>query len=138
MVPSTCVPVDNASADLYEQDSAKVKFKPGKTGTFSLRCAVTNPRDSDNPGWDMFAIGCSDPDGVSGLNYESHVELKRVKRTNDQATRLETLDCNRGTKAFSHAFDFDDFAYYVTVNLTRKITTVSPTVWFVQLKKRPE
>jgi hypothetical protein len=135
MVPSTCVPVNQTSNELYMQDTAKVTFKPGKTGQVQVRCAVTNPLDPNIPlVWSTFAVGCKDPDGVSGLNYEAHVNLKRVAIGSGVAANLVTLDCNTGSKGFNHVFDFVKYAYYVTVSVTRKTTTQNPSVWAVQLK----
>jgi hypothetical protein len=140
IVPSACV-VDEADTTLYSFNSPKLMFAAGKTGTIGVRCMVTNPVDSGllfgpsapNPTWHAITIGCNDPDGSSGLDYEVHASLARVRISNGVSSTITQIDCNTNTKSFSHTFDFWNYAYWIGINIQRKNTAQNPSAWAVRL-----
>ena len=137
---SVCEPgVDGAG--LYTFSGAKFLFSGSNTGEVRTRCQVSNPMDSGVPPWNTMVVGYQDPDGT-GINYQVTAQLVRVDKSTGVSTFIKTFSSNSfvGTGAtshsasFTHTFDFDNNAYFVTLTLDRVDSTNNPAVWFVQLK----
>jgi hypothetical protein len=129
------------SAGLYTLSGAKFLFSGTNTGEIKARCQVTNPMDSGVPPWSTMVVGYQDPDGT-GINYQVTAQLIRVDKSSGASTIIKTFSSNSfvGTGAtshnvsFTHTFDFDSNAYYVTLTLDRVDSSNNPAFWFVQLK----
>jgi hypothetical protein len=137
---SVCQPSEK-STGLYQFDGAHFSFSGSNTGEIIARCHVTNPMDSGVPPWNTLVVGYTDPDGT-GINYQVTAQLARVDKSSGTATILKTFSSNsfvdKGSTShnvsFTHTFDFDNNAYFVTLTLDRVSTSDKPAVWFVQLK----
>jgi hypothetical protein len=97
--------------------------------------------DSGVPPWNTLVMGYQDPDGT-GINYQVTAQLVRVDRSSGVSTIVKTISSNSfaatgptsRSVTFTHTFDFDNNAYFVTLTLDRVDTTANPSVWYVQLK----
>jgi len=86
-------------------------------------------------------VGYQDPDGT-GIDYQVVAQLVRVDKSSGVATFLKTFSSNSFVStgatshnvSFTHTFDFDNNAYYITLTLDRVDSSNNPSVWFVQLK----
>jgi hypothetical protein len=137
---SVCEPgVD--SSGLFTFNDAKFLFAGTNTGEIKARCHVTNPMDSGVPAWNTMVVGYQDPDGT-GINYQVTAQLVRVDKSSGVSTIVKTFSSNSFVStgatshnvSFTHTFDFDNNAYYVTLTLDRVDSSNNPAVWFVQLK----
>jgi hypothetical protein len=136
---SVCQPgVD--SAGLYTFDVASFKFSTGSTGQIKTRCHVTNPVDSAVPTWNTLTVGYLDPDGT-GINYQVDAQLVRVNKSTGVTGTIKVFDSSAfaatgatsKSVTFTHTFDFTNFAYFVTLIVTRADTAQDPAVWYAQL-----
>lgn len=137
---STCQPgVD--SAGLYTFNVAIFEFSGSNTGTIKTRCAVNNPLDSGVPSWKTLTVGYQDPDGT-GVNYQVNAQLNRVLKSTGVSYIIKVFDSSSfavntaasRSVSFTHTFDFTNFAYFVTLSVTRADANQSPAVWYVQLQ----
>ena len=86
-------------------------------------------------------MGYQDPDGT-GINYQVTAQLVRVDKSSGVSTIIKTLSSNSfaGTGAaahsitFTHTFDFDANAYFITLTLDRVDSNANPAVWYMELK----
>lgn len=137
---SVCQPgID--SAGLYTFNGGQFKFSGTSTGQIKVRCQVTNPMDSGVPAWGTLVVGYQDPDGT-GIDYQVDAQLNRVSKSSGTAFIIKTFDSSSFSTTgptshnitFTHTFDFTNYAYFVTLTVTRGDANQSPAVWFVQLK----
>jgi hypothetical protein len=139
-VGAACMP-DEGSTGKYEANAARFRHKGSFTGDIFARCNVTNPRDDGlNPGWDCLEVVYSrqaDTDQVTA-------ELIRVSNETGGVYTLATLDSNNfGTSPdeqtkhvdFHHDFNFEHFAYYVQIKVSRKSSSAghNPSISIVRL-----
>jgi len=133
-VASACVP-DEDSAGLYQFEQARFEFSRASTGQIVARCNITDPADlfGGNPGWNRMDVTYNDPDGFFN-NSRVRVQLRRVHKTTGASATIATFDSNLfgvgqqlETLSFNHAFNFVDYAYYLTLILDRTDATVGPT-----------
>ena len=137
---SVCQPSER-SAGLYQFDGSHFSFSGSNTGEILARCHVTNLMDSGAPAWNTMVVGYKDPDGT-GIDYQVTAQLSRVDKASGSSTILKTFSSNsfvdKGNTShntsFTHTFDFDNYAYFVTLTLDRVNTSDKSAVWFVQLK----
>ncbi len=137
---SVCQPGSD-SVGLYAYNVGIFEFASGSIGTIKTRCTITNPLDSGVPGWKTLTVGYADPDGL-GTDYQVDVELARTSKTTGVTTIIKTFDSssfsNTGPTShnvsFTHTFDFNNYAYFVSLNVTRGDTAQNPRVWYAQLK----
>jgi len=137
---SVCQPGSD-SAGLYTFNGAQFEFAGTATGQIKTRCNVTNPLDSGVPTWNTLTVGYLDPDGT-GVNYQVDAQLARVNKSTGVSFIIRTFDSSAlstsGATArsitFTHTFDFTNFAYFVTLTVTRVDSNQNPAVWYVQLK----
>jgi hypothetical protein len=139
-VGSSCSPgVD--SIGLYYYNVATFEFADGATGQIKTRCQINNPLDKGVPKWTTLSAGFVDPDGLGG-NYEVQVELVRVTKATGAYTVILTLDSDQYTTELpqlksiplNYTFNFNEYSYYLSLNLSRGDTNHNPGVWFAQLK----
>ena len=139
-IGTSCSPgVD--SIGLYNYSNATFEFASGETGTIRTRCQVNNPLDTGVPKWSTLTAGFVDPDGTHG-EYEVQAQLVRVNRSTGTTGIIKTLDSDSypatgpvsRSVSFTHTFDFTNYAYYVTLTVSRDSTSLSPWVWYASLK----
>lgn len=139
-IMSACQPAID-SAGMYTFNGASFLFSDSNVGQIRTRCAVTNPLDSGVPNWGTLTVGYVDPDGT-GIDYQVDVQLVRVNRGTGATGIIKTFDSSAfvGTGptshsiSFNHNFDFTNYAYYLSVSVSRADTAQSPKVWFASLK----
>jgi hypothetical protein len=137
---SVCQPGSD-SIGSYAFNVAKFEFSGSDTGTIRTRCAVTNPLDSGTPNWKTLVVGYQDPDGT-GLNYQVDAQLDRVSKTTGTSYVIKVFDSSSfavttaasRSVPFTHTFDFVNYAYFVTLSVTRADANQNPAVWFVELE----
>jgi hypothetical protein len=137
---SVCQPGSD-SIGFYAFNVATFEFSGSDTGTIKTRCAVTNPLDSGTPSWTTLVVGYQDPDGT-GLNYQVDASLERVSKSTGTSYVLKVFDSSAfavttaaaRSVSFTHTFDFVNYAYFVTLSVTRADANQNPAVWFVQLQ----
>jgi hypothetical protein len=137
---SVCQPGSD-SIGFYAFNVATFEFSGSDTGTIKTRCAVTNPLDSGTPSWTTLVVGYQDPDGT-GLNYQVDASLERVSKSTGTSYVLKVFDSSAfavttaasRNVSFTHTFDFVNYAYFVTLSVTRADANQNPAVWFVQLQ----
>jgi hypothetical protein len=137
---SVCQPGSD-SIGFYAFNVATFEFSGSNTGTIKTRCAVTNPLDSGTPSWTTLVVGYQDPDGT-GLNYQVDASLERVSKSTGTSYVLKVFDSSAfavttaasRNVSFTHTFDFVNYAYFVTLSVTRADANQNPAVWFVQLQ----
>jgi len=139
-VVSTCEPGSD-SIGLYAYNVAQFHFATNATGQIKTRCNVANPLDSSVPAWTTLVVGYHDPDGT-GVNYQVDAQLDRVNKSTGISTIIKTFDSSAfaatgatsHSVTFTHTFDFTNYAYFVTLSVSRVDTNQDPAVWYVQLK----
>jgi hypothetical protein len=133
-VAAACVP-DEDSVGLYQFEQARFEFSGASTGQIVARCNITDPADllGDNPSWGLMDVTYNDPDGFFNSS-RVRVQLRRVHETTGASTTIATFDSNLfgigqqlKTLNFNHAFNFVDYAYYLTIILDRTDATVGTT-----------
>jgi hypothetical protein len=137
---SVCQPGSD-SIGFYAFNVATFEFSGSNTGTIKTRCAVTNPLDSGTPSWTTLVVGYQDPDGT-GLNYQVDASLERVSKSTGTSYVLKVFDSSAfavttaasRNVSFTHTFDFVNYAYFVTLSVTRADANQNPAVWFVELQ----
>jgi hypothetical protein len=137
---SVCQPGSD-SIGFYAFNVATFEFSGSDTGTIKTRCAVTNPLDSGTPSWTTLVVGYQDPDGT-GLNYQVDASLERVSKSTGTSYVLKVFDSSAfavttaasRNVSFTHTFDFVNYAYFVTLSVTRADANQNPAVWFVELQ----
>ena len=95
------------------------------------------------PAWNTLTVGYQDPDGTSvSHTYGVKAKLLRVNKGTGAVSVIATFDSDSGSGAstptfrqvkFTHSWDFNNYAYYVTLTLNRSSTILNPGVWFVKL-----
>ena len=137
---SVCQPgID--SVGLYTYNVAIFEFSGSNTGVIKTRCSVTNPLDSGTPSWKTLVVGYQDPDGT-GVNYQVNAELNRVSKSTGTSYVIKVFDSSSfpittataRSVSFTHTFDFANFAYFVTLSVTRGDANQNPAVWFAKLE----
>src|ERR1700722_4697942 len=137
---SVCEPgID--SAGLFTFNGGTFEFGGSNTGVIRTRGAVTNPLDSGVPSWTTLVVGYQDQDGT-GLDYQVNAQLNRVSKSTGTAFVIKVFDSSAFATTtptshnvtFTHTFDFTNYAYYITLTVTRADANQNPGVWFVQLK----
>src|SRR5277367_5355751 len=129
---SVCQPGSD-SVGFYAFNVATFEFAGSDTGTIRTRCAVTNPLDSGTPNWKTLVVGYQDPDGT-GVNYQVNAELNRLSKTTGTAYLIKVFDSSAfaittaasRSISFNHTFDFVNFAYFVTLSVTRADASKNP------------
>jgi hypothetical protein len=129
-------------------------------GHIAVLCTVDNPRYDGTQRWNQLHVTYRDPDGLRtlegyGLEYQVYVELVRMSRTTGAISRIAQFDSNLQcqptpttgchgdnavktfTAAFSHAFDFGNYAYAVHARLYRGNVSFLPQIYQVRLQARP-
>jgi hypothetical protein len=137
---SVCQPGSD-SVGLYSYNVGIFQFAAGSTGEIRTRCTITNPLDSGVPSWKTMTVGYVDPDGL-GTDYQVDVELERTNKSTGVTTVVKTFDSSSFSStgrtshsiAFTHTFDFTNYAYFVSLDVIRGDTAGNPGVWYVQLK----
>ena len=137
---SVCQPGSD-SIGSYAFNVAKFEFSGSDTGTIRTRCAVTNPLDSGTPNWKTLVVGYQDPDGT-GTDYQVDAQLNRVSKATGTSYVIKVFDSSSfavttaasRSVPFTHTFDFVNYAYFVTLSVTRADANQNPAVWFVQLQ----
>jgi hypothetical protein len=69
-------------------------------------------------------------------------QLDRVSKSTGTSFIIKTFDSSSFSSTgatshsitFTHTFDFTNYAYFVTLTVTRADSAQSPAVWYVQLK----
>lgn len=93
--------------------------------------------------WNALIVGYKDPDGISAKAQVS-ASLRKVNRATLGESTVATfssntsanVSANEDIKQFNHTFDFQNFEYYVEINLIRKDATVAtPVAYSVRLAK---
>jgi hypothetical protein len=141
-VASTCAPnlASDTTVFLWLTDGPAVTFQASDTGEIKARCNVANPSNSGVPSWTTLTVGYQDPDGT-GLDYEVKVTFWRVNKSTGNYSNIASFDSNNFNSTgatshhvtFSHAFDFTNDSYFVTLELTRNAAAKDPSVWLVGL-----
>jgi len=133
-VASACVP-DEDSVGIYQFEQARFEFSGASTDQIVARCNITDPADlsGGNPGWSRMDVTYNDPDGFFS-NSRVRVQLRRVHETTGASSTIATFDSNLfgiGQQLqfldFAHAFNFRDYAYYLTILLDRTNASVGTT-----------
>ena len=135
-------------------------FNSFHQGHIAVLCTVDNPRYSGTQRWNQLYVTYRDPDGLRtlegyGLDYQVYVELVRMSKTTGAISRIVRFDSNlqcqhtpttscRGDNAvktfaaaFSHTFDFDNYAYAVYARLYRGNVSFLPQIYQVRLQALP-
>jgi hypothetical protein len=126
---ATCVPGDPAiQANRYFVTAGSVKHREGATGLITVYCPVpATIADGGGSFGDMFMTFTTVGDDASViaqlLRIDHSGNFSRV--SSDGGTRV-LLDFNRAVAgshdlegAFDHNFDFDNFYYYVRIDINR-------------------
>ncbi len=137
---SVCQPGSD-SIGSYAFNVATFEFAGSDTGTIKTRCSVTNPLDSGTPTWKTLVVGYQDPDGT-GVDYQVDATLTRVSKTTGTSYIIKVFDSSSfavttaasRSVTFTHTFDFVNYAYFVTLSVTRADANQNPAVWFVELE----
>jgi hypothetical protein len=129
---------------IYQMNGPAIMFY-ASSGDFKFRCNVTDPLDSGVPSWNTLTVGYQDPDGI-GTGYQVKVTLYRVGKGTGDFSSIAVFNSNMflepnptsSSISFSHTFNFTDYAYWVTLDLTCNAATCNnydptPSVWFVRL-----
>ena len=133
-VASACIP-DEASAGIYQFEQARFEFLGASTGQIVARCNITDQADfsEGNTGWSRMDVTYDDPDGFFN-NSRVRVQLRRVHETTGASSTIATFDSNLfgvgqqlQSLNFAHAFNFGDYAYYLTILLDRTNASVGTT-----------
>jgi hypothetical protein len=143
-VASACA-VDDGSAAKYEVTAARFKVRTGATlpATVVARCNVTNPQDSGlDPNWEWLEVAYRDPDGVATGNQVKAL-LYRVSNATGGISLWATFDSNEiaatGNNTagvwFGGTLDFQNYAYFIEIQVTRSDTANDPTISIVRLKE---
>ena len=77
-----------------------------------------------------------------GTDYQVDAELVRTNKSTGISTIIKTFDSSSfattGPTAksisFTHPLDFTNYAYFITMPVTRADTSGNPGVWYVQTK----
>jgi hypothetical protein len=112
-----------------------ITFSSGYTGTggpFSIIYNVTSPQAA--PGWTALEMGFS---GVTSSGADISTSLYQV----DPNTGAKTLLCNVGSPVgatyqgcnFTAAMNFNNYAYFVEVDLSRTSKTQSPQINYLKI-----
>jgi hypothetical protein len=126
-------------------------------GYIAVLCAVDNPRYNGTQRWNQLHVTYRDPDGLRtledyGLDYQVYVELVRVSKTTGALSRVAQFDSNLQCQhtpttncygdntiktfavAFTHTFDFNNYAYAVYARLYRGQAVRLPQIFQVRLQ----
>lgn len=158
-VPSSSLPIAR-----FRVPGGALAFNGFHDGYIAVICNVDNPRLSgvttSGQVWNQLQVTYRDPDGLERLNqagteYQAYVELVRVSKITGPWAKIASFDSNlqcadpAGCLAdnnirniaisFSHTFDFNNYAYAVSVRLYRALATfsLSPAVYQVRLQAAP-
>lgn len=142
-VASACA-VDEASAAKYDVNAARFKVKTGQQpATVVARCNVTNPQDDgSDPWWNTLEVTYRDPDGT-GAGSQVKALLYRVTNATGGVVLIGTFDSNAYATTGDYTarvlvggaadFDFDNYAYFVEIQVKRSDTANDPTISIVRL-----
>jgi hypothetical protein len=146
-VGAACTP-DEASADRFESAAARFRHVGSNTGAIVARCNVINPTDTGaNPVWNYLEVVYFDPPGENQVT----AELVRVSNSTGGVWTVATFDSNAPDLTpnedaqtngifFRHVFDFNAYAYYITITVRRTEATAAnnPAVSIVRLTQTIE
>lgn len=91
--------------------------------------------------WNALVVGYKDPDGI-GTDTRVLATLKRLSRATLAENTVATFDSNKKSAVaqgeelvqFNHAFDFQNYEYYVDISLYRnKATVPTPVAYSARL-----
>ncbi|WP_019865529.1 hypothetical protein [Methylovulum miyakonense] len=94
-----------------------------------------------SPSWNSLIVGYKDTDGIS-TKAQVSAALRKVSRATLGESTVATFNSNLSAsvvaheevKQFNHTFDFQNYDYYVEINLIRADTTVTtPVAYSVRL-----
>jgi len=122
-VGSTCVPDDDAtSRHEINTSSGYSEFKSSTTGSYYLTCNVTTPIDSypGEPDWNTMYLTFKDPDA----NGYVQAKLYRKNLATGVVGTVATLTSTDGVGVreayvLVSGFDFDKYAYFVRILMSR-------------------
>ena len=144
----------------FRVPGGSIAFNGLHEGYIAVICSVDNPREAGIvfSRWNQLQVTYRDPDGMGlpgqpGAEYQAYVELVRVSKTTGTWGKITSFDSNlqcaggpslcqadnttkNFTVNFSHAFDFDNYAYAVYGRLYRALATFSltPVIYQVRLQ----
>ena len=136
---SVCQPGSD-SIGSYAFNVATFEFAGSDTGTIKTRCSVTNPLDSAHrPGrrwWWAIRIPMV-PESITRWTRRYSVSkttgTSYIIKVFDSSSFAVTTAASRSV-TFTHTFDFVNYAYFVTLSVTRADANQNPAVWFVELE----
>jgi hypothetical protein len=129
--------------NLYTISAGTVKFEPSHTGTITLYCNVPPNNGGVNP--DHIWITYKDPDGTTSANHIAASFIKLAK-SNGALTSITnaSVDSNSSSStvanhisnstAFSETLDYENYYYYVRVDLIRTSTSQDEILYGVSLE----
>jgi hypothetical protein len=146
---SACVP-DESAVGKFRAENASFEFTPAQFGSIGARCNITDPADlfsGQQPIWDGMLVTYNDPDGA-GSGARVRVHLRRVAlvgSNNGVSSTISTFDSNLHpagqqwqVQPFAHAFDFVNYAYYLSIVLDRASqTAATPRVEAIRFSRSP-
>src|SRR4051812_3124161 len=138
---ATCTPGDPAiQGNLYTVASGSVRHQAGKTGMITLYCPISETITKDSGpfgGWFMTFV---DPDG-EGRSYSIESQIIRSDFSGHVAAVSPLLTSAGSTgyieQALWHKYDFDNYYYYVRVNIFRADTNALPIFYGVGVDSIP-
>jgi hypothetical protein len=139
---ATCTVGDPAiQGNLYTIASGSVRHQAGKTGTITLYCPISPTITiGGGPfgGWFMTFV---DPDGP-GQNYSIESQIIRSDQSGHVTAVSDVLSSNSSTtnyieRALWHTYDFNNYYYYVRINLYRADTNALPIFYGVGVDSIP-
>jgi len=127
IAPATCTPdASSLASPLFSFDAdGSVSFATGKTGSFTLRCAIPSPMDGGGtPYWTSVRTDYEVPGGASQL-----VAIYLHAIDDSGGDRIETvLSAHSGTTttySLGTPLDFVHYHYFLEVKLVRLTGTVT-------------
>jgi hypothetical protein len=139
---ATCSVGDPAiHGNLYTIASGSVRHQTGKTGVITLYCAISptiTVGGGTHGGWFMTFV---DPDG-DGRKYYIESQIIRCDQSGHVTPVSGVLSSNSSTSNYAeqgltHTYDFDNYYYYVRINLFRADTAALPIFYGVGVDSFP-
>jgi hypothetical protein len=130
---------DESSLTLYSVNGPDLEFLPGATGSIFARYQVTNTYGSATsftPPWGRLIMGYRD----NGNQVTIHARLMRLDLCSNTVTQLCEIKSTDSTSshcdvcAITQALNFQNYAYYVEVDLNRSSTSGVAIVHHVGLQ----
>jgi hypothetical protein len=139
---ATCTVGDPAiQGNLYTIASGSVRHQAGKVGTITLYCPISptiTVGGGPFGGWFMTFV---DPDGP-GRNYYIESQIIRSDQLGHVSAVSGVLSSNSMTSNYIesplwHTYDFDNYYYYVRINVFRADTNKLPIFYGVAVDSIP-